>query len=137
MKNKAILTGIISILLVFGLFLTGCPNPADDSGTGNSINPPPPKDITVHLEKPAVWPRVYAYVWDDSGKEYTDANPGTLLTQSGGFYSYKAQSAEYGYINVRFTDGGSQSTLDILGVDTDTWYKGAQVFSGSKRGSKV
>jgi hypothetical protein len=79
---------------------------------------------------------VYAYVWDDSGKEYSESSPGTLLTtQSGGFYSYEAQSPEYGYVHVRFNDGTDQSTLDILGVDKNTYYQSSGTYSGDS--SKV
>lgn len=132
--------GILSLGLVFGLILTGCPTETDDGSGNNSNTPSTPntpndpqdssKNIAVYLEKPTNWSKVYAYVWDDSGKEYSESSPGTLLTtQSGGFYSYEAQSPEYGYVNVRFNDGASQSTLDIFGVDTDTWYKQAGTYS--------
>jgi hypothetical protein len=106
---------------------TGGDNTGGDNTGGNTTS----KNITVYMEKPADWSQLYAYVWDDSGKEFTAATPGTALTTaSSGFYSYQAQSVEYGYVNVRFNDGGSNTTLDILGVDADTYYKSAGAYSG-------
>lgn len=135
MKNKSLFAGILGIAPVFGLLLAGCGNPAGDDNSA-PVNPPVTKAVTVYMQKPADWAGVYAYVWDDSGKEYSEGEPGTLLTsQNGGYYSFKADSAEYGYINVRFSDGGSQSAMDILGVDSNTWYQSAGAFSGDR--SKV
>jgi hypothetical protein len=130
-QHTAVLTGIFGILLVFGFIFAGCTNPTNDEGDNNNPNTPPiNENITVYMQKPSGWSSLYAYVWDDSGKEYTASAPGTELTEtSNGFYSYQAQSAEYGYINVRFTDGGYNSTLDILGIDKDTWYKDAEIYS--------
>jgi hypothetical protein len=134
MKKQLFMTGMFSIVLAFGLVFVGCDNPANDDGNGNNTpnNPVnPPKNITVYIEKPASWSQLYAYVWDDSGKEFTATTPGTALTTtSNGFYSYQAQSAEYGYVNVRFSDGGSGQTLDILGVDADTYYQSAGSYAG-------
>ncbi|MDR2096600.1 MAG: starch-binding protein [Treponema sp.] len=148
MQKKRWLTGILGLTLVFGLMVSGCPTEPDD-GSGNPIpnnpntpeNPDNPgnpndspnssKNIAVYMEKPAAWSQVYAYVWDDGGTEYTGSGSGTVLTeQSGGYYSFQAKDVENGYINVRFSDGGSHSSLDILDVETDTYYKSAGAFSG-------
>ncbi|MDR3170955.1 MAG: starch-binding protein [Treponema sp.] len=145
MKNKTFFTGILSLALVFGMLLfVGCPteddggnntggdNPGGENPGGNTTG----TNITLYMAKPASWSNLYAYVWDDSGKEFTATTPGTALTtQSNGFYSYQAQSAEYGYVNVRFSDGGSNATLDILDVEADTYYKSAGTLSGNS--SKV
>ncbi|MDR2535664.1 MAG: starch-binding protein [Treponema sp.] len=133
MKNKPLFTGICGMMLTYGLLLAGCGNPAAEDTAEN--NPPvnsPHNAVTVYMQKPAGWSQVYAYVWDDAGAEYSESGAGTLLTdQSGGYYSFRADSPEYGYINVRFNDGGSQSTLDILGVGTDTYYQSAGTYGGS------
>jgi hypothetical protein len=140
--------GILGLALVFGLMVSGCLTEPDD-GSGNPIpnnpntpenpdnpgnpNDPPnsSKNIAVYMEKPTTWSQVYAYVWDDGGTEYTGSGSGTVLTgQSGGYYSFQAKDVENGYINVRFNDGGSHSSLDILDVETDTYYKSAGAFSG-------
>jgi hypothetical protein len=113
--------------------LTGC-----DTGNGPSAtpddtdtNPVLGESITVYMKKPAGWPQLYAYVWDDGGTEYAGSGSGTALTgQSGGYYSFQTNQVENGYINVRFNDGASNSTLDILDVETDTYYQSAGVFSG-------
>jgi hypothetical protein len=103
MKKRLFMTGMFSILLAFGLVFVGCNDSTNDDGNGNDTPNNPPvnlsKNITVYMEKPAGWSQLYAYVWDDSGKEFTAATPGTALTTaSSGFYSYQAQSAEYGYV---------------------------------------
>jgi hypothetical protein len=127
MKTKSFFGMIVCVTLAIGLVLAGCDtgtgggngtenngggsNNTDDSGANA-------KSITVNMQKPANWPHLYVYAWDDSSTEYAGAAPGTELTDSsGGFYSYHVPSAEYGYINVRFSDGGSNSTLDIQGVE--------------------
>jgi hypothetical protein len=134
-KYSAIIAGILSLMLVFGLALTGCDtggedgsgyNNGDNNGTGANA-----KSITVNMQKPSNWPQLYVYAWDDSGTEYTGAEPGTELTaSSGGFYSYNVPSAEYGYINVRYSDGGSKSTFDIQGVESNTYFTSAGVYTG-------
>jgi hypothetical protein len=154
MKKKTLFTGILSLALVFGMLLfVGCPTEddggsntggdntggdntggdntgGDNTGGDNTGGDTTGKNITVYMEKPAGWSQLYAYVWDDSGKEFTATTPGTALTTaSSGFYSYQAQSAENDYINVRFSDGGSNATLDILGVDSNTYYKSLGTFS--------
>jgi hypothetical protein len=152
MKNKLSKMGILSLALVFGMLLfVGCPedggnntggenpsgeNPAGETPSGDNPAGETPggdttgKNITVSLKKPASWSQVYAYVWDDNGNEYTQANSGTQLSESSGFYSYKA-STQYGYVNARFTDGASNSTMDILDVEADTYYQAASYSSGS------
>jgi len=76
------------------------------------------------MEKPSDWAGLYAYVWDDSGKEYNGSGSGNLMTNlNNGFYSFRAESVDYGYINVRFNNGGSSSAIDVLGVNTDTYFK--------------
>jgi len=134
MKNNVFFTKIpgklaIAAIFVFGLLLVGCDNSSGDGP--NNIPVKPAKDITVFIQQPSDWSGVYAYVWDDSGKEYNGSGSGNLLTnQNNGFYSFKAESAEYGYINVRFNNGSSKSALDILGVNTDTYFKSTGTFSG-------
>ena len=134
MKNKLSFLGIpgelvVATLLVFGLWLAGCSNPAGDNSTDT-----PPKlatAVTVYMQKPSDWQELHAYVWDDSGKEYNGSGSGNLLTDlSNGFYSFHVESAEYGYINVRFNNGSSKSALDVLGVNTDTYFQGAGPFPG-------
>jgi hypothetical protein len=145
MKKKTFFTGILSLALVFGMLLfVGCPTEddggnntgGDNTGGDNTGGNTTGKNIMLYMAKPAGWSNLYAYVWDDSGKEFTATTPGTALTTaSSGFYSYQAQSAEYGYVNVRFSDGSSNKTLDILGVDTDTYYQSAGAYAGDS--SKV
>ncbi|MDR1220295.1 MAG: InlB B-repeat-containing protein [Treponema sp.] len=88
------------------------------------------KNITVYMEKPNAWSQLYAYVWDDGGTVYSEDAPGTALTakNTNGYYSFQANQAEYGYINVRFSNGGSSSSIDILGVEDDTYYKSAGTY---------
>lgn len=96
-------------------------------GTAESANT---KNITVYMEKPNAWSQLYAYVWDDGGTVYSDDAPGTALTakNANGYYSFQANQAEYGYINVRFSDGSASSSIDILGVEDDTYYKSAGTY---------
>jgi len=123
MARKRFAVGMLSVALAFAMAVLGCPSEVEKP----EENPPAgSKTITVYMEKPSDWSQVYAYLWDDGGKEYTSGAPGTLLTSvSGGYHSFKAEGAEYGYVNVRFSDGSSKSSVDIFGVNTDTWYKSA------------
>jgi hypothetical protein len=137
-KGKFLFLGEL-LTIAFMLLATGCDtgnNPGDNPGKqddeqGDELPVNQSRSITVNMQKPAGWSQLYVYAWDDSGTEYTGAAPGTELTDSsGGFYSYNVSSAEYGYINVRFGDGGSHSTLDIQGVDSNTYFTDAGAYTG-------
>ncbi|MDR0558319.1 MAG: starch-binding protein [Treponema sp.] len=81
------------------------------------------------MEKPSGWAQLYAYIWDDGGNEYSDSSPVALLTAaSNGYYSFQASDVEYGYVNVCFSDGGSHASIDILGVDANTYYKSSGAY---------
>jgi hypothetical protein len=133
-KGKFLFLGGL-LVIAFMLLATGCDtgnNPVDKSGQEGDDEPiTQSRSITVNMQKPAGWPQLYVYAWDDSGTEYTGAAPGTELTDSsGGFYAYNVPSAEYGYINVRFSDGGSHSTLDIQGIESNTYFTSAGAYTG-------
>ena len=114
-KNLYVL-GILAFALVFGLFMAAC-----DNGLGSSSVPSDTIDITVYMQKPSEWSQLYAYVWDEAGKEYSNSGNGTMMIGPGsdGFYSFKTNSPDYGYVNVRFNDGGSKSSLDPGNSDSD------------------
>jgi hypothetical protein len=133
-KGKFLFLGGL-LALASMVVVTGCDtgnNPVDNSGQqGDELPSNQSRSITVNMQKPANWQSLYLYAWDDSGTEYTGAAPGTELTgSSGGFYSYNVPSAEYGYINVRFSDGGSNSTLDIQDVESDTYFASDGAYTG-------
>jgi hypothetical protein len=119
--SRAAAPGLIVLALVFGAALAGC----DSGGEESPPNNPPDiaKNITVYMEKPSGWDTLYAYVWDDNGSVYTAGSPGAVMNEAGdGFFSYSVK-AEYGYINVKFSGGNGNTTADILGVDSDTYYQ--------------
>ena len=131
-KHKDLFTlGILAFMLVLGLSMTAC-----ESGIGGSSESPgsgSEPDITVYMQKPSDWSQLFAYVWDETGKEYSNSGYGTMMIGPGSddYYSFKATSPDYGYVNVRFSDGGSKSSLDITGVNTNTWYSNSGTYSGS------
>jgi hypothetical protein len=140
-KGKILFLGRL-LVIVSVLVVTGCDtgnNTVDDSDqNGNELPISQSRNITVNMQKPDNWSFLYIYAWDDSGTEYTGAAPGTELTSSsGGFYSYNVPSAEYGYINVRFSDGGSNSTLDIQGVESNTYFTNAGTYTGDSSQIRV
>jgi hypothetical protein len=127
MANKKFWFVTLAVILALGLVLGGCDTEAENPDENQPADIS--KDITVYMEKPSDWYELYAYVWDDAGNEYTASSPGTLLNSAGnGYYSFRTNKAEYGYINVRFSNGGSQSSIDILGVDANTYYKSSGVY---------
>ena len=121
--------GRLASLFSFAVFLltaiftfTGCPADTDNPDNPNT-QIDYSGDVAIYVKKPADWSKLCAYVWDGGGKEYNGASPGAELTAGGdGFYTFRAK-ADYGCLNVRFSDGGASSSLDIEGIDRTVYYE--------------
>lgn len=126
MTRKTFLSGLFSLTLAIVLSLAGCNTGTDPQPENSNPTEDISKNITVFMQKPSGWSQVYAYIWDDDGTVYTAGTPGNLLTtaDNNGYYSIQAKAAEFGYVNVKFSDGNTKSSIDILGVNQDTYYKG-------------
>ena len=124
MKNKWFLTGILSILLVFGLVLTGCPTDevvaAEGGLTWTAVTVPGLNNISGIAYGGGKFVAV-----GSSGAAYsTDGVSWTAVTISG-FSSYSISDIAYG--GDKFVAVGYNATRDK--GDSDTSYRGVAMYS--------
>lgn len=83
------------------------------------------KPITVYLEQPS-WNSLNLYSWVGQNEELLGPWPGSPMSQTkqinGKTWYYHTFPAEYDNVNIIFNNGTDQ-TIDIMGVDADTYYR--------------
>ena len=92
----------------------------------NAVEPPTPDEsITVRLDPQSCssWSSVYLYAWDNNQQHPAGGWPGTKVSKDNdGWWSYTFDS-KLTNVNIIWTNGSSNQTVDITGVTVSTCYK--------------
>ena len=92
----------------------------------NAVEPPTPDgSITVRLDPQSCssWSRVYLYAWDNNQQQPAGGWPGTKVSKDNdGWWSYTFDS-KLTKVNIIWTNGSGDQTIDITGVTVSTCYK--------------
>ena len=92
----------------------------------NAVEPPTPDEsITVRLDPQSCssWSSVYLYAWDNNQQQPAGGWPGTKVSKDNdGWWSYTFDS-KLTNVNIIWTNGSSNQTVDISGVTVSTCYK--------------
>ena len=92
----------------------------------NAVEPPTPDEsITVRLDPQSCssWSSVYLYAWDNNQQQPAGGWPGTKVSKDNdGWWSYTFDS-KLTNVNIIWTNGSSNQTVDITGVTVSTCYK--------------
>ena len=92
----------------------------------NAVEPPTPDgSITVRLDPQSCssWSSVYLFAWDNNQQQPAGRWPGTKVSEDNdGWWSYTFDS-KLTKVNIIWTNGSGDQTIDITGVTVSTCYK--------------
>ena len=77
--------------------------------------------FTVYLEKVGAWSDTYIYYWGDQGNSWPGDAMNTTTENGIEYFYYTFRNVNT--VNIIFTDGGSNQTVDITNVTKTTYYR--------------